>query len=110
MIRDDVSGLSRVAVIDPTGHAHWGRVQPGRSHGNEFELVAAPFGAGTRVVITEQVGLPEGEPQELGDLVGREHVRVGVAALCRRRQGTARCCSMSFMPAGRSPRRSSSRP
>ena len=60
IVRDDVTGISRVSVIDATNHAHWVRVEPGLRVGDRVELVAASFGAGARVVIAGQVGLPEG--------------------------------------------------
>ena len=65
IVRDDVTGVSRVAAIDASDHAHWVRVHPGLSQGGEVELLAAPFGAGTRVVVTGQVGLPEGARVEV---------------------------------------------
>jgi multidrug efflux pump subunit AcrA (membrane-fusion protein) len=65
IIRDDVTGVSRVAVIDASDHAHWVRVRSGPSQGIEVELVAAPFGAGTSVVVSGQVGLPEGARVEV---------------------------------------------
>ena len=65
VIRDDVTGVSRVAVVDVGDHAHWVRVQPGLSQRDQVELVSAPFGAGARVVVTGQVGLPEGARVEV---------------------------------------------
>lgn len=60
VIRDDIAGTSRVALVDATGHAHWIGVTPGIVHGDRVELVSPPFGEGARVVVTGQVGLPEG--------------------------------------------------
>ncbi len=60
VVRDDVTGVARVAVIDHTDHAHWVQVQTGLQHDGLVELVSAPLSAGARVVVAGQVGLPEG--------------------------------------------------
>lgn len=60
VIRDDITGVSRVATVDSTHHAHWVDVKVGLTYGDIVELVAPPFGAGTRVVIAGLVGLPDG--------------------------------------------------
>jgi RND family efflux transporter MFP subunit len=60
VIRDDVNGISRVALVDTTGHAHWVEVKPGLALGDRVELLSPPFGEGARVVTAGQVGLPDG--------------------------------------------------
>lgn len=67
VIRDDVSGTSRVVVVDSTGQAHWVLVKPGLTDGDRMELTSPPFREGARVVVAGQVGLPEGaRVQETG--------------------------------------------
>jgi multidrug efflux system membrane fusion protein len=60
VVRDDVSGVSRIAVVDATQHAHWINVTVGLSYGDRVELVSPPLQEGARVVVTGQVGLPDG--------------------------------------------------
>jgi RND family efflux transporter MFP subunit len=60
VLRDDVSGVSRVAVVDSAGAAHWLVVDPGIREGNVVEIVHPSIAPGTRVVTDGQVGLPEG--------------------------------------------------
>lgn len=60
VLRNDVSGLSRVAEVDATDHVHWVEVKVGLSVGDLVELVGTPLAPGARVVVRGQVGLADG--------------------------------------------------
>jgi len=62
VLRDDVTGSARLAVVGADGKAHWIAVTPGLSQGGRTEIVAPPLADGTRVITTGQVGLPDGTP------------------------------------------------
>lgn len=62
VLRDDVTGVARVATVDASGRARWVVVATGLSDGGHTEIVSPPLAAGTRVVVAGQVGLPEGAP------------------------------------------------
>ncbi len=59
VLRDDVSGVSRVATVAADGKAHWIDVQTGLTDPAHVEIVSPPLAEGTRVVVSGQVGLPE---------------------------------------------------
>jgi RND family efflux transporter MFP subunit len=64
LLRDDVTGKSRVAVVEagPGGaaRARWREVTTGLEQDGRVEILAPPLPAGTRVVVEGQVGLAEG--------------------------------------------------
>jgi RND family efflux transporter MFP subunit len=60
VLRDDVTGVSRIAEVRPDGKAHWVVVQTGVQRGGRVEILSPPLAPGTRVVTDGQVGLPEG--------------------------------------------------
>jgi multidrug efflux pump subunit AcrA (membrane-fusion protein) len=60
VLRDDVTGVSRIAMVDPAERAHWVEVKVGLSGEGEVEILSPPFSPGTRVVVSGLVGLPEG--------------------------------------------------
>jgi multidrug efflux pump subunit AcrA (membrane-fusion protein) len=62
VLRDDVTGSARVAVVGADGKAHWIAVTPGLSQGGKTEIAAPLLAPGTRVITSGQVGLPEGTP------------------------------------------------
>ena len=62
VIRDDVTGAARVATVGADGKAHWIAVTPGLSQGGRTEIVSPPVAPGTRVIVSGQVGIPEGTP------------------------------------------------
>ena len=59
-LRDDVSGVVRIALVNPDGKAHWIAVVPGLTQSGVTEIASPPLPAGQRVVVGGQVGLPEG--------------------------------------------------
>jgi multidrug efflux pump subunit AcrA (membrane-fusion protein) len=59
LLRDDVSGVTQVAVVSE-GKVHWVQVTTGVVQGGRVEIVAPPLEPGTVVVVQGQVGLPEG--------------------------------------------------
>ncbi len=60
VLRDDISGISRVALVTPAGLTHWVTVTPGATQGGNVEIRAPTLAAGQRVIVSGQVGLPEG--------------------------------------------------
>ncbi len=60
ILRDDVSGVTQVAVVTQ-GHAHWTIVKPGLAENGRTEIVAPPLAPGTQVIVAGQVGLPDGK-------------------------------------------------
>jgi RND family efflux transporter MFP subunit len=62
VLRDDVYGTTRIAVATADHHAHWVTVTTGARDGGMVEIVAPSLAAGTTVIVTGQVGIPEGAP------------------------------------------------
>jgi RND family efflux transporter MFP subunit len=64
LLQDDVYGTTQVAVVGPAPdhRAHWVRVTLGARDGGLVEIVAPPLSPGTLVIVSGQVGLPEGTP------------------------------------------------
>ena len=68
VLRDDVSGSRRVATVISTANdggaptLHWIEVEIGLEDGSRVEIVSPRLAAGTRVVVSGQVGLAEGTP------------------------------------------------
>jgi Cu(I)/Ag(I) efflux system membrane fusion protein len=60
VVRDDVTGASRVAVAGADGKAHWIAVTPGISQNGRTEIAAPELDPATRVIVSGQAGLPEG--------------------------------------------------
>ncbi len=60
ILRDDVTGVSRIALATPEGKAHWVVVVTGLADPGKTEIVSPALAAGQRVVVSGQVGLPEG--------------------------------------------------
>ncbi len=60
VLRDDVTGISRVAVIDSTSRARWVVVQTGTQEGDRVEITTPALTPGQRVIVQGQVGLPDG--------------------------------------------------
>jgi RND family efflux transporter MFP subunit len=59
LLRDDVYGTSRVAVVGEDGTAHWVEVTPGLEADGRVEITAPPLAVHSRVVVSGQVGLPD---------------------------------------------------
>jgi multidrug efflux pump subunit AcrA (membrane-fusion protein) len=60
VIRDDVTGVSRVAAV-VMGHAHWLAVTTGLKQNGMTEISGPEVAAGTVVIESGMVGLPEGK-------------------------------------------------
>ena len=60
LLRDDVYGTSRVALAGEDGIAHWVEVTPGLAADGRFEITAPRLAVHSRVIVSGQVGLPEG--------------------------------------------------
>jgi RND family efflux transporter MFP subunit len=67
VLRDDVSGVSRVALVDSAGTARWVVVETGVRQGDDVQIVRPPprLAPGQRVIVSGQVGLPEGAPVQV---------------------------------------------
>ena len=61
VLRDDVTGAARLAVVD-AGRARWIDVKTGLRSDGGIEIAAPPLEAGRTVVVSGQVGLAEGAP------------------------------------------------
>ena len=64
LLQDDVYGTTQVAIVGPAPdrRAHWVRVTPGVRDAGLVEILAPPLPPGTTVIVSGQVGLPEGAP------------------------------------------------
>jgi RND family efflux transporter MFP subunit len=60
VLRDDISGISRVALVTPAGLTHWVNVTTGATQGGNVEIKYPALTPGQRVIVSGQVGLPEG--------------------------------------------------
>ena len=60
VLRDDVTGVSRVAVVTDN-RAHWVAVKTGVQEGGKTEIVSPAFASGQMVIVSGLVGLPEGK-------------------------------------------------
>ena len=65
VLRDDVSGTSQVALVTSQNTAHWVTVQPGLSENGLVELLSPNLAVGQQVIVSGQVGLPDGTPVEI---------------------------------------------
>lgn len=59
VLRDDVSGVSRVAVVGAGDIAHWVVVKTGLQDGNDMEILSPTLPVGRLVITDGQVGLPD---------------------------------------------------
>ncbi|MFN2636106.1 MAG: efflux RND transporter periplasmic adaptor subunit [Gemmatimonadaceae bacterium] len=59
VLRDDISGTTRIAVVAPDGVVHWVNVTTGATDNGKVEIKTPVLPAGQRVIVTGQVGLPE---------------------------------------------------
>ncbi|HEX9083464.1 MAG TPA: hypothetical protein VF836_01900, partial [Gemmatimonadaceae bacterium] len=60
VLRDDISGINRVALVTPAGLTHWVNVTTGATQGGNVEIKYPALTPGQRVIVSGQVGLPEG--------------------------------------------------
>lgn len=60
VLRDDISGVSRVALVTSAGKARWVTVTTGATQGGAVEIKTPALAPGQRVIVSGQVGLPEG--------------------------------------------------
>jgi multidrug efflux pump subunit AcrA (membrane-fusion protein) len=59
VLRDDVSGVSRIAVVDSTDTAHWVVVTTGIQKEGRVEILSPVLTPGRLVIVDGQVGLPD---------------------------------------------------
>jgi len=62
VLRDDISGISRVAIVSPDRKAHWVIVNTGATQGDSVEITSPALAPGQHVIVSGQVGLPDGSP------------------------------------------------
>ncbi|MFI5227501.1 MAG: efflux RND transporter periplasmic adaptor subunit [Gemmatimonadales bacterium] len=60
ILRDDISGISRIATVTPGGQLHWVTVTVGAQQGDAVAILTPPIRDRTRVITSGQVGLAEG--------------------------------------------------
>ena len=60
VLRDDISGISRVALVTSARKAHWVTVTTGATQSGGVEIKTPALAPGQRVIVSGQVGLPEG--------------------------------------------------
>jgi len=60
VLRDDVYGTASIVVVTPENRAHWVVVTTGPRAGGLVEIVTPALASGTQVIVSGQVGLPEG--------------------------------------------------
>ena len=62
VLRDDIYGTTRLAVVGPDLRVRWVPVTIGASESGLVQIVSPQLDADTRVIVTGQVGLPDGAP------------------------------------------------
>lgn len=60
VLRDDITGSTRVATVTPDGKAHWIDVRTGLSDGVVTEILDQALAVKQAVIVSGQTGLPEG--------------------------------------------------
>jgi multidrug efflux pump subunit AcrA (membrane-fusion protein) len=60
VLRDDITGVQRVAVVTDQGRVHWVQVTTGLTDAGKVELTSPEPKQGERLIIQGLVGLPEG--------------------------------------------------
>jgi multidrug efflux pump subunit AcrA (membrane-fusion protein) len=65
VLRDDVTGVARIASVNPEGRVHWIAVTTGLVDGERVEILSPELSAQERVIVSGQVGLPEGSPVDV---------------------------------------------
>jgi multidrug efflux pump subunit AcrA (membrane-fusion protein) len=60
VLRNDVSGISRIAAVAQDGRAHWIDVDTGIAQRDWIEILRPALHVGETVVVAGQVGLPDG--------------------------------------------------
>jgi len=60
VLRDDISGISRIALVSSAGVVHWQNVTTGVAQRANVEIIYPALASGQRVILSGQVGLPEG--------------------------------------------------
>ncbi|MFI5179992.1 MAG: efflux RND transporter periplasmic adaptor subunit [Thermoanaerobaculia bacterium] len=60
VLRDDVTGVARVAAVTPESKVHWIEVRTGLSEGAFTEITSPALPASQRLIVSGQTGLPEG--------------------------------------------------
>lgn len=61
VLRDDITGTARLATV-ADGKAHWIDVRTGLLDAASVEILSPALSPGTQVIVSGQVGLPEGSP------------------------------------------------
>jgi multidrug efflux pump subunit AcrA (membrane-fusion protein) len=59
VLRDDIAGTTRLALVGPGDRARWIDVEPGMSDSGRVEILRPRLSPGQRVIVSGQVGLPD---------------------------------------------------
>jgi hypothetical protein len=59
LLRDDVTGETRLCTVGNDGRAHWLKVETGIEAEGLVEVTSPALESGTKVIIQGQVGLPD---------------------------------------------------
>ena len=65
ILRDDINGTQRIAVVLANGRVHWEEVKTGAEEGGRVEVTSPALQPGAQVIVEGQVGLPEGGPVQV---------------------------------------------
>lgn len=60
VLRDDLSGVERLALVSKDSTVHWVDVKTGLVDGDHVEILTPELDAGQAVIVSGQIGLPEG--------------------------------------------------
>ncbi len=60
VLRDDITGSTRIAMVTPDGKVHWIEVRTGLSDGVVTEILGRTLAVKQVVIVAGQTGLPEG--------------------------------------------------
>lgn len=70
ILRDDISGTSSLAVVAANDTARWVTVTTGATQGDRVEITSPALTPGQRVIVSGQVGLPDGSRVHESDAGG----------------------------------------
>lgn len=62
VLRDDVSGSTRIAIVGPDERLHWRDVVTGITRNGRVEIVSPELAAGQSVITSGHIGLADGAP------------------------------------------------
>jgi membrane fusion protein (multidrug efflux system) len=66
LLRNDITGVTRMATVSSAGMVHWVDVETGPTVGNQVQVISPEIKTGTQVIVSGQVGLPEATRVRVG--------------------------------------------